>query len=111
MSVSVGLKNNTQRFSMNATESRQSYMTLCSKFTATMDGRAIVARDCFTDGFRELIGVCTRDVFLQIEGRYASNVVGCFCSGDRCNGAGVLAAQVLYLPLFAMAIHIMYKLV
>lgn len=85
-------------------------MVLCSTFSGSMDGREIVARGCFL-GIRELVGVCSRDVYLEIEGRNATDVVGCFCSGDRCNVASGSDVEVTYLSLIAITMHIMYQFV
>lgn len=101
-------RNDTLVYSTDVTESRQNWMVLCSTFTGLMDGREIVARGCFR-GFRELVGVCSRDVYLEIEGRNATDVVGCFCSGDRCNNASDV--QITCLSLIAITMHIMYKFV
>lgn len=91
------------------TESSETWTELCSKFTGSIDGRAVVTRGCF-QGVRELIGLCTRDAFLEIEDRNATDVLGCFCSGDRCNGASD-GVQFTYLSLIAITLHVIYKFV
>lgn len=81
---------------------------LCAKFTGTIDGRAVVVRDCFRAP-QNFIG-CKTDVHdLEIGGQLATNVRGCFCYGSLCNSA--TGIQATYLSLIAVTIHVTYKFV
>lgn len=83
---------------------------MCAKFTGTLDAKPIILRSCGF-GSRTIDGVCSRDAILQLDGRYATDVVGCFCSIDRCNGLdngvsrGVSNLQLTYFSLIVIVIY------
>lgn len=98
---------------MEEIESKQvDYIIMCAKFTGILDAKPITLRSCGY-GSRTIDGVCSRDATLQLDGRYATDVVGCFCSKDRCNGLSGDASnlQFTYCSLFTILIHIMHKFV
>lgn len=97
---------------------KTSLFFLCSKFTGVLNAQPLILRSCGY-GVREAAGICTRDATLELDGRYASDVIACFCSGERCNGErcsggrcnGGSNLQFTYFSLLAVTIHLMYKFI
>lgn len=59
---------------------------MCMKYTGVIDGQPAVLRACGSSDYR-VDGACNSHSRLQILGKTANNVEGCFCSTDKCNGA------------------------